>query len=440
MFWAWGPTLYSVLVAATASAGPVRPRGGPSGGVRAGLQFIGGQSHSPYLTGPEGAPLLNAALTEEAQSTYNLVVTPNGELIWRARAQEYVLSYGPRLFINLKQPDSAPTVYHIVSARAVWGRPNGVLVALTPTVTIGGLDLGGTGTGTSTATSPLFSGSTRPGSINGIPSNYLSLNLSGKIELPVGRSLRLSSTELFAATRSPARPSLPQTPQELPTSGGGLLNMTRFDSLNELIYRAPGGSLWRGQLALGWANFPATRSYISLLPAVAWERSLSRSGRVFGRLGAMVYRTGYLPGLFETTQAIAVVEAGISHTLAAWGLPKLRGGAAMSVGPYYDPIFGLVEPRISTTVDAAYDWTRAISTSVQARYYSERYIDHIIPPRHYLDVVMVTATLRGKFTPWLSGQIGGYNIVRTRVATRTDTTGGSNDYFFFAGLDGTLSI
>ncbi len=440
MAWAWGPTLYSVIVAAAASGAQVRPSGGLSGDLRLGLQLIGGESRSPFLTGPEGAPLLNTELTAQAQSTYNLVVTPNGELRWRARAQEHALSYGPRLFLNLKRPDTAPTVYHILSARSLWGRPTGVVVALTPTVTIGGLDLGGTGTGSTATPGALYSGSTRPGSINGIPSNYLSLNLSGRVELPVVRGLRLSSTELFSAARSPVRPSLPQTPQELPTAGGSLLNMTRLDSLNELLYRAPAGGAWRGQLALGWANFPATRSYLSLLPGVAWERGLSRGGRLFGRLGALIYRSGKLPGHFEDTDAIAVVEAGISHSLASLGLPRLRGGAALALGPYYDLVFGLVEPRTTVTLDAAYDWTRLLSTSVQARYYTERYPGHLVPPRHDRDVVIVTATARGKFTPWMSGQLGGYTITRRRNPSRTDTTDGSNDYFFFVGLDGTLSL
>ena len=428
---AWALSLMLGAQGAAAAA----PRRGLSGLVRAGLQPIIGESHSPFLTGPDSAPLLNTGLTQEAQNTYNLVVTPSGEVRWRARSQEYALSYGPRLFLNMAQLDTSPTIYHIISARALVGRADRVLLTLNPSLTIGGLDLGGAGS----PAGSLYSGSTRPGTVGGIPSSYVSANLQGKIEVPLARRLRLSSLELFAIARSPENPELPATPQGLPIAGNLLYNMTRFDSLNELIVPGGGGT-WRLQLAPGWTNFPATRSYVTLLPAVAWQRPVGRGGTLNARLGAFLYRTGVLPGLFTYSQATAIVEAGITQSLAALGLPRLRGGLSLVMGPYWDPLYGLIEPRTTLTGNLSYDWTRFLSTQLQVRYYTGRYFNFYVPPGHDLDVVISTLTLRGQLSRFVSAQLGGYTINRRLVPSRTDVTDSANDYFVFLGLDGTLTL
>lgn len=406
------------------------------GQIKVGAQFIGGHSQSAFLTGPDSPPLLNTDINAGSRQIANLVVSPAGQLNFRARGQAHQLSYAPRLFLNPKHIEGRPTIFHVLALRGRWGRPQTWLVTLSPGVTIGGLDLEGAGAPAGTA----FSGSTRPGTVGGIPAGYVSLNLIGRVEHPLVRGWRAGLQGRWTSMGSRASSGVPPTALGLPVAGGGLQTMQRRELQADAQYLSAGGWRWEPQAIFGYLNFPSTQSYLSATPSLSVDMKVAANARARLRLGWMVYNTGVLPGFYNEVGSMAVAEAGIDTSLARLALPRADLGLKALVGPYVDIVFGQLEPRSTLQATLAYTISGQSRLSLQGRYYSQRYPGRQVAYGHDKDLVMANISFRTRLSSFMHAQLGGYSIYRHRNPSHTDRTSGSNEYFLFVGADGTLKL
>ncbi len=407
--------------------------------VGMGVQFLGGYSHSPVITGPDSAPLLNLQPLAAGQYQYNLILTPG--LTFRTKARNFTLelAYTPRIYLDLTQISATPTVFNILGGRLILGKPADYLLTLTPTLSLGGIGASGLGT-LSTAVSPATVAS-KPGTTNTANGSYASAAVQARLDHPINRGWAWDSVALASLLMTPEQ--FVDTSGTINANGALVQSLTRGDWLNEWHYRINSENFIIYTAQLGWVDF-TTASYSTVLASVGWDGQLSKATQLHTRVGLMEYWTGNFARQYNLRSSLAILEVGLTHTFTDWGLPRMRGGVSAIVGPYVDIVFGTLEPRTTIQADLAYEFNRSLTGTLQLRDYTEEYFNgkswRPVPVGHDKNVAIVQAQLKYKYKSWLSYSLGAYSLLRWLVPSNTDPTQQVQDYFVFVGAEGAYDL
>ena len=414
-------------------------------------QLRAGYTHTPYVGGTDGV-LLNAPVSSTGSAQTDLILTPGAELDWTVRNFKLVLGYAPRIFIDILNIATVPTIFHKANLDLTLGRPESWQLGAGAAVSIGGIDTGQAGQasgGAGNAVGQSFAGALRPGSsADAAALGFFNLSAYVKAETYFARAWKFTTTENVAKRDTP-----PQDASSFVNSNGTVANpnaglapttflqsQQQAESINEFDYRINDQHHLLIDATFNATAFQAGNTYLSITPSVGWTAAFSKLTRFKLQGGVMRYWTSPYAGTLDKSQYMAVGEISVEHVFADWGLPRLSGRLSFTEGPYYDIIYGVLDPRGMATAELIYKFDRQWEGGLQLRDYTELYPNHTVPVGHDKNVAIVSVNLKYKYSRWLSYQAGLYGLSRTMQPSQTQPSSQLYDIYGLVGITGSYDV
>lgn len=411
-------------------------------------QLRAGYTHTPYVGGADGV-LLNAPVTTQGSAQTDLILTPGVEFDWTYHNFKLRLGYAPRLFIDLLAISSVPTVFHKANLDLSLGRANSWDLSAGAALSIGGLDTGQAAGGapSATAVSQSFVGSLRPGSTaDSAALGFFNLSAYAKGETNFARSWKFTSLENLAKRDTPPQDAstvLGSGRAVNPNEGGGitfLQSQQTAESKNTFDYRINDQHHLLIDILFNVTYFQNAETYASITPTLGWDAAFSKLTRFRLVAGLMRYWTSPYPGRLNQSQYLVVGTISVDHVFADWGMPRLTGRLSITEGPYYDIIYGVLDPRGTLNAELAYKFDRDFEGALQVRYYTELYPKHVVPVGHDKNVAIVSVNLKYRYSRWLSYQAGLYGLARDMQTSHTQTDNTLYDVYGLVGVTGNYDV
>lgn len=156
-------------------------------------------------------------------------------------------------------------------------------------------------------------------------------------------------------------------------TGAGLETQFRLYVRTELEYLLDSRSSLFADLDLTNVSYHQTASFPAFNPSVGYGTSYAGPGRLKVQAGFLKYWVNPLPGIYERPGYFPTLNLTLSQTFSQIGLPKLTANVLLGLAPYYNILFGNLEPRSTVTVQLNYALTRELSLMGTFRGLSSKY-------------------------------------------------------------------
>jgi hypothetical protein len=411
--------------------------------LEADLQLRGGYSQTPFITGPDSAPLLNVGGTGAGAPEFNTIVTPAVALTLKQANFLFSIGYQPRLFFDLLAA-TAPSVFHGVNLAMTLGRSADWLLTVGANASVGGLNFGQAGQALNE-----FSGSLRPGTTSSAL-DFLSLAAYARVEHPLNADWKLSSIQTVSKISTPPASSSNFVAGSVAalTVGGVALpplqNEVRLDSAYEATYRLNSFHAFRLDFLGTVASFQATATYLSLSPGVGWDGQVGKYDKLGLKAGVLKYWANPHPGRYLRPQYLITGGIAYEHSFASIDLPRLVGSLEITEQPYYDIIYGDIEPRGTVSAGLTYEVSRELKLRAQVRSYTQEYFTgtHFLPvPKQHDKYVLVGSTeVNYQYAKYLAFRGGLFGLDRSIVPSSTVPYTHVKEFYAYVSVKGTYDV
>ena len=415
--------------------------------LQADAQVRGGYNQTPFITGIDSAPLLNATGNGTGSAQFNTVLTPAATFGIKTPRFNLTLGYQPRIFVDMASIATvAPTVFHRAALQLAWGRPQDWQVTGGADISVGGLDFGQAG-----QLAGEFSGSLRPGANSGAL-GYVSSSAFVKADDYIGTAWHLQSAQSVGRMSTPPVVSANYTQ----TSSGDLFTLQNGSTAPPLQSQARVDSKWlvgyrvnsSHELSVdvlgNITSFQSTATFLSLTPSVGWLSDVSMYDKLSITLGVMKYWTNPFPGRYLNPVYNVVGQLDYQHRFTDFGLPNLTGSMSIGETPYYDIIYGQIQPRGTASLALGYDFSREWKARLQVRDYTQLYWDgrRVRPLGKGRDKNVIVGNVEVNYvlSQNLDFKVGIFGLNRWIVPSGTLPYSQLREYYGFVSVTGTYDV
>jgi hypothetical protein len=434
-----GAVLALPLLVVSAGADPAAakpPRMDLLIGVNA--QLRGGYTQSPFVTGPDAAPLasLGGASNAAPSAEFDTIVTPALTFGINRSQLKFSLGYQPRLFYDILAATPA-SVYHGVTTNLALGKSETWLLTIGANLSVGGLDFGQAGLAVNQ-----FSGSPTKGGSSAL--SFYSTTGYVRLEHPLSQHLKFTTTQTAGKLGTPPAGGTSYLAGAALSTVPALQSQERLDSDWLFTYSVnPRHALRLGVLA-SLVTFPASGTYLSYWPGLGYEGQFGRTDKFAFRAGVFKYWTNRFPGVYLKPRYLITGAFTYEHNFGAINLPRLVLSAELTEQPYYDIVYGDVAPRATLNLALKNQFSRKFSGRVQLRDYSQAYFTGLrwlpIPKQRDKNVIVASAEVTYQFERWLGFTGGLYALNRWIQASATLPYTQLRDTYAYMGVQGTYDV
>jgi hypothetical protein len=206
--------------------------------------------------------------------------------------------------------------------------------------------------------------------------NYTNINGTFALTHKVGRSLRLTSTEMLGMVQYPANPGIGYfryAPNVTAVDVQGNETQLRIGSKNsgEIIFNKHDSLFLEAEFLD--VSYQETASYPAVMPSVGYSHQFSSLSRIRLDGGAMKYWTNPVPGIIKSPRYLPIANLVFDHSFVTWGAPHWTTHVTAGVKPYFNLQYSSLEPRTTLMWQLAWAATRSFSVLGSARLLSSKF-------------------------------------------------------------------
>ncbi len=428
--------LASAPAASAEAEGPKAPRSDLKLSVDA--QMRGGYTQSPFITGPDAAPLasLGGAANSGPAATFSTVITPGLSLELNRRRLKFTVGYQPRIFYDVLAAAPA-SIFHGVNLNLVQGTDASWLLTVGTNVSVGGLDFGQAGLALNQ-----FAGSPAAGGSAAL--DFFSATGFLRLARPLNKRWKVTATQTATKIGTPPSGGASFLAGASVSTIPALQSQNRLDSDWLLAYRSSPRHATALQLLGTLVQYPATGTYLSLWPSLNHEGQVSRTDKWRARLGVFKFWTNPFVGIYLKPDYLITGSLTWEHTFAAINLPHLVLALELTEQPYYDIIYGTIAPRATFGATLNNNFSRKFSGRVQLRDYSQAYFTgrrwRDIPKQRDKNVLVVSTEVSYQYVRWLAFTGGLYYLNRWIQPSATVPYTQLRDMYAYVGVRGAYDL